>query len=421
MRHFYSVLLYLFLPLVLLRLFWRGLKAPAYWQRIAERFGFIAALSQQPRLWIHAVSVGETLAAVPLIRALQQQYPQHKILVTCMTPTGSAQIHSLLANSVEHVYLPYDYPGAVQRFLHSTRPTLGIIMETEWWPNLFHACHAQKIPLILANTRLSARSARAYQRYAAHLTRQTLACVSLIAAQTETHAQRLQQLGAEAQKIQVTGSIKFDIQLPASVAEQAEALRATWGARRVWIAASTHEGEEEQILAAFMSVKQAFADTLLILVPRHPERFARVARLCEQAGLPLVKRSSGHFCQADTHVFLGDSIGELPLFYAASDIAFVGGSLVATGGHNMLEPAALGKPVIIGPHVFNFEEITQRLLENEAALQVANAQDLSEVLIEWFEDANLRHQIGENGQRFVANNRGALQKLLTIIAGYLAS
>jgi len=421
MRHFYSFLLYLFLPLVFLRLFWRGLKAPAYWQRIGERFGFIPTLPKQARLWVHSVSVGETLAAVPLIRALQQQYPQHKILMTCMTPTGSEQIRSLFGDTVEHVYLPYDYPDAIQRFLQRTQPSLGIIMETEWWPNVFHACHTKNIPLILANTRLSARSARAYQRYAATLTRQTLANVSVIAAQTNTHEQRLKQLGAQAEKIQVTGSIKFDIQLPASVAEQAEALRSTWGSRRVWIAASTHEGEEEQILAAFTPVKQAFPDVLLILVPRHPERFSRVARLCEQAGLQIVKRSSGQFCQPDTDIFLGDTMGELPLFYAASDIAFVGGSLVATGGHNMLEPAALGKPVITGQHVFNFEDITQRLLEKNAAVKIEDAGALSKMLIEWFQDANLRHQIGENGQLFVEANRGALQKLLDIIAGYAGS
>ncbi len=415
MRHFYSFLLYLLLPVVLLRLCWRGCKAPAYWQRINQRFGFTRALPQHKRVWIHAVSVGESLAAVPLIRALQRQYPQQHILITCMTPTASQQIRSLFGDSVAHVYLPYDYPDAVRRFLQATQPSLGIIMETEWWPNLFHACKTRHIPLILANTRLSVRSTQAYQRYAAGLTRQTLAAVSVIAAQTETHAQRLRELGVSAAKIQVTGSIKFDIQLPAGIAEQAEALRATWQARRVWIAASTHEGEEEQVLAAFNRLKQVFADSLLIIVPRHPERFARVARLCEQAGLRVVKRSSGTFCQPDTDVFLGDTMGELPLFYAASDVAFVGGSLVATGGHNMLEPAALGRPVIMGKHVFNFEEIAHCLLATNAAVAVDDAKALGEVLISWFADANLRHQIGENGQQFVAHNRGALAKLLAII------
>ncbi len=416
MRYLYTFLLYLLLPFIVLRLFWRGWQAPGYWQRIPERFGFMRSLSKQSRLWIHSVSVGEALAAVPLVRALQQQYPQQRILITCMTPTGAQQIHSVFGDTVDQRYLPYDYPDAVQRFLQQAQPVLGIIMETEWWPNLFHACHTRRIPLLLANTRLSERSARAYQRYAATLTRQTLACASLIATQTEVHAQRLRQLGVDADKLQVTGSIKFDIQLAAGLSEQAEALRSTWGSRRVWIAASTHEGEEEQVLRVFQTVKQRFEDALLLLVPRHPERFQRVARLCEQAGWRLVKRSSGRFCHPDTDIFLGDTMGELPLFYAASDIAFVGGSLVATGGHNMLEPAALGIPLITGSHVFNFEDIASRLLEHQAAIKVANAEQLTEVLLTWFQDANLRSQIGENGRHFVAQNRGALQKLLGIIA-----
>ncbi len=418
MRYFYTFLLYLLLPAVILRLLWRGLRANSYWHRVHERFGFITPLSAQPRIWVHAVSVGETLAAAPLIRALQQRYPEQKILITCMTPTGSQQIRKLFGDRVEHVYLPYDYPYTVQRFLARTTPRLGLIMETEWWPNLFHACHARGVPLILANTRLSQRSARAYEKYAAGLTQQTLACVSLIATQTELHAERLRALGAAADKVLVTGNIKFDIQLAASLPEQAEALRAIWGSRPVWIAASTHEGEEEQVLSAFKQVKQVLSDVLLIVVPRHPERFNRVARLCEQADWSMIRRSSTQLCQPDTDVYLGDTMGELPLLCAASDIAFVGGSLVPTGGHNMLEPAALGVPVITGPHVFNFEEITQRLLEHKAAIQVDNVQQLTAVLLDWLQDANLRDQMGENGRRFVAQNRGALQTLLNIIERY---
>ncbi len=415
MRLLYSLILYLLTPLVLLRLVWRGLRAPEYLKRWPERFGFFSASQLNETIWIHAVSVGEFQAALPLIKALQTRYPDVKMVVTTTTPTGSARVQAALGDTVFHVYAPYDLPGAVRRFLRRIRPRVAIIMETELWPNLFHGCHARNIPLILANARLSERSAAGYQRIAG-LTRQTLGNLTAVAAQTQDDARRLISLGADAARVHVTGNIKFDINIPASLHEQAVALRQEWGAERpVWIAASTHEGEDEQVLEAFAAVRQAVPDALLVLVPRHPERFARVAALCRKQGYEVVLRSEQRQCSATTAVFVGDSMGELMLFYAASDVAFTGGSLVATGGHNMLEPAALGIPVITGPHTFNFAEISRMLLNAGAARQVDGATQLAEVVTAYLKDNDLRHAAGEKGKHLVEQNRGALMKLVDII------
>lgn len=415
MRPIYSLILYLLTPLVLLRLAWRGLRAPEYWKRWPERFGFFSAPQLNETIWIHAVSVGEFQAALPLIKALQARYPDVKMVVTTTTPTGSVRVQAALGDTVFHVYAPYDLPGAVRRFLRRIRPRVAIIMETELWPNLFHGCHARDIPLILANARLSERSAAGYRRIAG-LTRQTLCNITAVAAQTQDDARRLISLGADAARVHVTGNIKFDINIPASLHEQAVALRQEWGAERpVWIAASTHEGEDEQVLEAFAAVRQALPDALLVLVPRHPERFPRVAALCRKQGYEVVLRSEQRQCSATTAVFVGDSMGELMLFYAASDVAFIGGSLVATGGHNMLEPAALGIPVITGPHTFNFAEISRMLLNAGAARQVDGATQLAEVVTAYLKDNDLRHAAGEKGRHLVEQNRGALMKLVDIV------
>lgn len=421
MRPLYSLILYLLTPLVLLRLAWRGLRAPGYWKRWPERFGFFSAPQLSETIWIHAVSVGEFQAALPLIKALKVHYPDVRMVVTTTTPTGSARVRAALGDTVFHVYAPYDLPGAVRRFLGRTRPRVAIIMETELWPNLFHGCHARGIPLILANARLSERSAAGYRRIAG-LTRQTLGNITAVAAQTQDDARRLISLGADAARVHVTGNIKFDINIPASLHEEAATLRQGWGAERpVWIAASTHEGEDEQVLEAFAAVRQAVPDALLVLVPRHPERFARVAALCRKRGYEVVLRSgqrAGHAsfgASATTAVFVGDSMGELMLFYAASDVAFIGGSLVATGGHNMLEPAALGIPVITGPHIFNFAEISRMLLNAGATRQVNDAPQLAEAVMAYLKDNNLRRAAGDKGRRLVEQNRGALMKLVDIV------
>ncbi len=414
MRFIYTFIFYLLVPLILLRLLWRGRQSPAYWQRWAERFGFCPILSVPQNLWIHAVSMGEVQAAVPLIQALRTRFPEQSILVTTMTPTGSQRVREVFGDSVWHVYLPYDLPGAIARFLARTQPRLLILMETELWPNLLSACRARSIPVILANARLSARSAAGYQHIAG-LTRKMLANVTAVAAQTEVDAARFIELGASPTKVHVTGSIKFDTRLPADVSEKAVLLRCQWGTERaVWIAASTHEGEEAAVLDAFSELKQAFNQLLLMLVPRHPERFNRVAALCQQRGFLVARRSAGDV-SPKTDIYLGDTMGELPLLYVACDVAFVGGSLVPIGGHNLLEPAAVGLPVIMGPHVFECAEICRRLLEAQAAHQVNDAMQLAKAVKMYLSDATLKRQTGEKGRLFVTKNRGALECLLTII------
>ncbi|OQW96093.1 MAG: 3-deoxy-D-manno-octulosonic acid transferase [Beggiatoa sp. IS2] len=413
-RFLYTVSLTLALPLILLRLLVRGFRAPAYWQRWGERLGFVP-FTLSKCIWVHAVSVGEVQAAIPLIRALQQRFPNHSVLVTTITPTGSQRVQELFGTTVWHCYLPYDLPLAVSHFLKKVQPQILILMETELWPNLLQACHQRAIPVILANARLSARSMKGYQRVRS-LIQAALANITVITAQSVADADRFLALGAQTATVQVTGNIKFDLQLPSDLSAQSHELRQQLGAvRPIWIAASTHEGEEELILDAFAQIKQQFPTVLLILVPRHPERFQRVATLCERRGYLVARRSQDAICTPTVAIYLGDTLGELLLFYAASDIAFVGGSLVPTGGHNMLEPAALGLTVIMGTYVFNFAEISQQLLANKAAVQIANAKQLAQVVLHFLEDHNLRQEIGKKAANFVDNNRGALARLLTII------
>jgi 3-deoxy-D-manno-octulosonic-acid transferase len=419
MRMLYTLLLYLLAPLVLLRLGWRGLRAPAYWRRWPERFGFIEPPLGKQVIWIHAVSVGEVQAAVPLIRALLEKYPVYSLLVTTVTPTGSARVKDLFADEVAHVYAPYDLPGAVKRFLQRVRPQLAIIMETELWPNLFHACHSRHVPLLLINARLSERSLAGYARVKPLVSR-TLASLTEIAAQGEADAERFARLGAPRERIRVCGNLKFEQRTPPSLREQAEVLRREWGTGRpVWVAASTHEGEEEQLLDVLQQLHRQFADCLLVLVPRHPERFASVAELCRQRGVKIVLRSEMRPCDADTRVFIGDSMGELTLFLAAADVAFVGGSLVPHGGHNLLEPAALGIPAVTGPHVFNFTEICELLLQAGACEKVESVAGLAATLGRWLGDANERHRVGEQGRLVVEKNRGALQAVLAMVDRHL--
>lgn len=413
-RTLYTLLFHLGLPLVALRLYLRARKAPAYRQRIAERFACNLSPMQQGGIWVHAVSVGESIAAAPMVRALLKAYPGMPITLTCMTPTGSERIRALFEGEprVQHCYLPYDLPWAAARFLDHVRPRLGIIMETELWPNHIHQCAKRGIPVALANARLSERSARGYARFA-KLTRPMLAEMSLIAVQTETEAQRFRDLGARPECVQVTGSIKFDLKVDEQLVPRAHALREQWGAtqRPVWIAASTHEGEDALILQAHRQLLQVHGDALLILVPRHPERFAAVHTLCSEQ-FTTVRRSSGAAVDAQTAVLLGDTMGELLFLYALADIAFVGGSLVATGGHNPLEPAALALPVIMGPHVFNFQEISAMLREAGALRQVEDASGLAAVVRQLVELPQDAVRMGAAGQKLMQRNQGALHRLL---------
>lgn len=413
-RTLYSLIFTLCMPLILLRLLYRARKAPAYRQRWHERF----ALGGDVRpggIWLHAVSVGESIAAAPLVRQLLRSYPHLPLTITCMTPTGSEQIRRLFGDQVGHAYLPYDLPWLQRRFIKRLRPHIGIIMETELWPNMVQEAKDQGVPLVLANARLSERSARGYRRIS-WLVEPMFAALDWVAVQTQAEAMRFERLGVSPDAMQVTGSIKFDLQPEAEIVQQAAALRATWGLRPVWIAASTHAGEDEQVLAAHRQVLKAHPEALLILVPRHPERFKDVAGLVETLGMPMVRRSSGDIPAHTDQVFLGDSMGELMMLYGCADVAFIGGTLAAHGGHNYLEPAALGLPIISGPHRYNFAEISQ-LLEGAGALrQVRDAKTLAAAVSEWLEQPEEARRAGAAGQGVVQDNQGALERLLNGIA-----
>ncbi len=415
MRFIYALLTYLLLPAFLVHLLWRSRLNPEYRQRIGERFGFGMPRLNRDSIWIHAVSVGEVQAAAALIRELQARHPDTPLVVTTMTPTGSARVLELFGERVAHSYLPYDAVSSVRRFLDWSRPQLAIIMETELWPNLYNECGSRNIPLVLASARVSPRSVRGYRRLVS-LFKETLSHGIVIAAQTSADAERFRSLGASSERTHVTGNIKFDFELPADTTALGSELRSAHAPDRpVWIAASTHEGEEAQVLAAHELVLQRQPDALLLLVPRHPERFEAVADEIGATGMPYVTRSSGVVCAADTKVFLGDSMGELTTLYAAADVAFVGGSLVAIGGHNLLEPAALSIPVVAGPHNFNAADIAELFSESGAVELVSDAESLAASVLRLLNDPDERARRGSAGQRVVAGNRGALKRLLKML------
>lgn len=402
------------------RLLWRSIKAPAYRHRWAERFGRFNTPAVEGSLWIHAVSVGEVQAAEPLIRRLLERHPELPLVISTTTPTGSERVRKLFPESATHIYFPYDIPLAINGFLKRVRPRLLVMIETEVWPNLLALCKHKGIPTILANGRMSEGSARGYARLGS-FSRNAFSDISVVAAQTQTDANRFVALGVKLDSVQVTGSIKFDIRLPASLLEQAAVVRRSWGDRPVWLAASTHEGEEELVLAAHKRVLRAYPNALLVLVPRHPERFERVAALCRKVGFKLAKRSQEGLATQDIPVFLGDTMGELTLFIGAADVAFVGGSLVPVGGHNILEPAALGVPILFGPHMFNFLLISQMMLETGAGVQVESIEQLASRVTDWLGDASVRADAGERGRRLVAENRGAMDRLYALIEKQLPS
>ncbi len=418
MRHFYSGLMYLLTPFLLIRLLMRARKAPAYLTRWGERFGFYG---KQPQgvIWFHAVSVGEAEAAFPLINQVADRFPNLDILVTTTTPTGSARVKAFLGRRVSHVYLPYDTPGAMRRFYRCFKPIVGVILETEIWPNMLYQATRHGTPTLIINARLSERSATGYSRLGAFM-QQTLSAVTHVFAQTDNSAQRFIALGLDASKISVLGNIKFDMPYPAYLKEQAEVIRRDWFQQRPsWIAASTHEGEDEEVLAAFALVKKKFPSVLLVLVPRHPERFNEVAKLCSKQGFTVTRRTEQRTALVSSDIFLLDTIGELKLYYGTVDAAFVGGSFVPTGGHNMLEPAALAVPILFGPHVHNFAEISERLIALHAAVQVNDAGELAAQLIELLGHAEKRDQMGAAACCFVEQNQGAVQKISDEIASVI--
>ncbi len=419
MPRLYSGLLGAITPLAFARLWWKGRANPAYRERWGERLGHIPDLPGGPRLWVHAVSVGEVMTAAPLLRAWQARHPDWAVLVTTTTPTGSAQLRRLFGESIEHAYLPFDLPGAVRRFLAHARPTLGVIMETELWPNLFAEAGTRGVPLILANARLSERSLRGYARVGG-LASSTLRELCLIAARGPEDAARFIALGADPDRVEALGNLKFDLELPAGVSERGQAWRAMFGPERpVWIAASTHEGEDGQVLDAHRLVLERHPEALLLLAPRHPERAGEVSRLIESQAFGLVRRSglspsplTPLPSRARGTIILIDTLGELLDFYAASDVAFVGGSLVPHGGHNPLEPAALGLPVLSGAHVQNFNEVYAAMRAAGAAQEVGDAEALGAAAAGLLADAGRRKQMGEAGRMFIGRHRGALGRLL---------
>lgn len=414
-RYLYNLFFYLSAPFIVLRLFYRSLKAPAYRARIKERFGFVLKVEQPGAIWLHAVSLGESIAATPLIKALLAEYPDRPLVVTNMTPTGSNYIRKTFGEQVINTYVPYDMPGVVNRFLSRIRPSKAIIMETELWPNIFHDCAKHKIPMVIANARLSERSARGYAKMAS-LVKAMLQQVTLVAAQTQADAARFIKLGLPAAKAKVAGNIKFDLQLPDDLFTQAQQLRSAWGVQRpIWIAASTHDGEHEIVLEAFAKVRQALPDCLLILVPRHPERFHHVTELCRKQRYTLILRSAQAEVSAETAVVIGDTMGELKLLYAASDLAFVGGSLVPVGGHNLLEPAAVGIPALTGPHMHNFVEINRLLQQAGVVKPVGDSSELAGQVIYLLNNTAERRTLGSKAKEIVNQNRGALVNHLEII------
>ncbi len=420
MKIAYRLLSVLLLPLALLRLWWRGRAYPAYCANWRERLACYTAprANAERSIWVHAVSVGEIAAASPLVEQLLLRQPP-SIVVTTTTPTGRAAAQRAFGTQVEIVYFPYDLAFIVRRFLQRFRPQVLILLETELWPQVIRVCEANAIPVTLVNARLSARSA---QRYAmvGGLSRAMLGALSCVGVQTGADAQRFIDLGLEKTRLSITGSLKFDTQLPFGIERSSLALRRLLGAHRfVVVAGSTRAGEELILLDAFAQLVALISNLLLVIVPRHPERFDEVAHACRKRGYAVLKRSENKDCTPSTQIFVVDRMGELQAFYAAADVAFVGGSLVAMGGHNLLEPATVGTPILAGPHVFNFQGISELLTDAGALHIVASASELTARILAWQTRPEERNAAGRAGRDVVTQNRGATAKTLALLMPYL--
>ena len=413
-RPAYTALIWLVLPYIFFHLLWRARKQPEYLKHIAERFGFYRIHSDKPVIWLHTVSVGETRAAASLVKRLRESYPDHQLLLTHTTPTGRAASEQLYGDNVLRVYLPYDYPFAVRRFLNHFRPRVGVLLETEIWFNLIHVCCVKKIPLLLLNARLSEKSAARYARYP-NLARSGLRELSAIAAQSTADAERLTALGGR--NISVMGNLKFDIEPPSAMLELGQQLRSRFGVgRKIFLAASTREGEETLLLDALKALQ--VPDLLTVIVPRHPQRFAEVEALLARRGFSFQRRSENRAISPETEVVLGDSMGEMFAYYAACDIAFIGGSLLPFGGQNLIEACAVGKPVLIGPHTYNFTQASQLAVASGAALRVQDAAELTLILQNLFLHPDQMTRIGDAGQVFVNANRGATERAMIHISQF---
>ncbi len=420
MRFLYVLLTYLLAPVVIAMEGWKALWNPEYRGRLGQRLGFVEQQAAPGCVWVHAVSVGEVQAAAALVRALKERFPEADFVITTVTPTGAQRAKALFGDAVRHCYLPYDLPGAVRRFLDRIAPRVAIILETEIWPTLYHALGRRRIPLVMASARVSTRSVDRYRRMAS-LFVETLSHGILIGAQTAADAERFRAIGAAPGRVRVTGNVKYDMEIPEATVEAGRAFRAQCGVDRpVWIAGSTHEREEEAALAAHAVVRARHPQALLILVPRHPQRFEAVRTLLRRRGQAFAQRSSGQVPTTGQSVFLVDTLGELQMFYAASDVAFVGGSLVPVGGHNLLEPAVLGLPMLSGPYTQNAQDIADLLRECGALRIVGGQEELGRRVTEWIDDPALARQDGVAGRSAVASSRGAVGRLVAMVAPLLS-
>ncbi|MFK7885694.1 MAG: lipid IV(A) 3-deoxy-D-manno-octulosonic acid transferase [Gammaproteobacteria bacterium] len=419
MRFLYVLLSYLLTPVVLGFLLWRGARNRAYLERLPERFGFGQHMTQQPCVWVHAVSVGEIQAASALVRRILHDFPTLPVTVTTTTPTGAQRAWDLFGDQVQHRFAPYDLPGSVARFFDRVVPKVAIIIETELWPNLYNECGRRGVPLILASARISPLSVGKYRRFVS-LFREALSHGIVIGAQSESDAERFRSLGANPARTFTTGNIKFDFELPLGTREKGLVLRETHGANRpVWIAASTHDDEEALVLDAFETILESAPDALLILVPRHPERFRGVGQLLAERGFNYVARTSNKTCDASTSVWLIDTLGELQAIYGAADVAFVGGSLVPVGGHNLLEPAALGVAVVTGKHLYNTEDIADMLVREGGVRVVEDSAELAQVVTHLLSEKDARETMSRAAEQIIETNRGAVDRLLELISPIL--
>ncbi len=418
MRFFYSAIFYLIIPFVLFRLYWRGRKTPEHRRRWYERFAFYRQTYPQGVIWFHAVSVGEVEALFPLVKAIQNQHPDNPILITTMTPTGSARVKAVLGESVVHVYVPYDLPDAVQRFMQCFKPKLAVMIETEIWPNLFVYCGKHHIPLYIVNARIAARSVANYQKLSAFI-HPALAQVSLIATQTEQDAEHFIAIGSIKDKVKNLGNIKFDVEIAQETIEEGLRLKADlFYGRFVWLVASTHKDEEAIFLELYQTIKTKIPELLLVIVPRHQQRFAEVTRLCTQQ-FNTVVRTNHAKPNAQTDVYLVDTIGELKMFYATADIAFVAGSMVSAGGHNILEAAAVGVPVLFGPYMTNFKAIADGVLKQQAAIQCQTKEDVVQAVLNLYQQPDYQAKLIAKGKAFIRDNQGTVLRICQLLESAL--
>lgn len=420
LRGLYSAVLYVLTPVTVYHLIWRGFRFHEYFQRWNERYASYPQPARQVDVWLHAVSLGEVNAAAPVVDALRKAHPEWRWLVTTITPTGSARVRALWGEELEHVYVPYDLPGAVARFLRHYQPRLALVMETELWPNLLFGCRDRGIPAYILNARLSARSLRGY-RVLAPLIARVVRTLRRIGAQSSADARRFVALGATREGVTDTGNLKFDIAVPEGLDDFVLTFRERLGSRPAWIAASTHEDEEAAVIAIHRRLRERWPELLLLWAPRHPERFGRVAEQARAAGWKVATRSKATWPGEDDDVFVIDSMGELMAFYACAQVAFVGGSLQPIGGHNLLEPAAVGTAMVTGPHLHNFVEISKRLREAGALVVADDAQGLAQALGELLADPQARGRVSQAGRALVEQGRGALARTLRMIAADLPS